>query len=47
MAKSHSRNMAAINEEITLNMPEKDDTVKYNYVDTYAYYCATEGAHGE
>lgn len=22
-------------------MPEKDDTVKYNYVDTYAYYCAT------
>lgn len=32
---------AAINEEITLNMPEKDDTVKYNYVDTYAYYCAT------
>lgn len=31
----------AINEEITLNMPEKDDTVKYNYVDTYAYYCAT------
>ena len=32
---------AAINEEITLNMPEKEDTVKYNYVDTYAYYCAT------
>ena len=32
---------SAINEEITLNMPEKDDTVKYNYVDTYAYYCAT------
>ena len=23
---------SAINEEITLNMPEKDDTVKYNYV---------------
>ena len=22
-------------------MPEKEDTVKYNYVDTYAYYCAT------
>lgn len=32
---------SAINEEITLNMPEKEDTVKYNYVDTYAYYCAT------
>lgn len=32
----------AVNEEIVLNVPQKDNTVKYNYVDTYAYYCATK-----
>ncbi|WP_455721363.1 transglycosylase domain-containing protein [Agathobacter sp.] len=32
----------AVNEEIVLNVPQKENTVKYNYVDTYAYYCATK-----
>lgn len=32
----------AVNEEIVLNIPQKEETVKYNYVDTYAYYCATK-----
>ena len=32
----------AVSEEIVLNVSKSDDTVKNNYVDTYAYFCATE-----
>ncbi len=32
----------AVNEEIVLNVPQEENTVKYNYVDTYAYFCATK-----
>ena len=32
----------AVSEEIVLNVSQSDDTVKNNYVDTYAYFCATE-----
>lgn len=32
----------AINEQIVLNVEQKETTVKYNYVDSYAYLCATK-----
>ena len=32
---------SSVIEEITLNRPQEDDTHRNNYVDTYAYYCAT------
>lgn len=34
---------AAVSEEIAINQPEETETaIKYNYVDTYAYFCATK-----
>ena len=31
----------AVNEQIIMNVPQKKDVSRNNYVDTYAYYCAT------
>ncbi len=33
---------AAVKEEIVLNVPQDKKVLKNNYVDTYAYYCATK-----